>query len=634
MSSRRCRAVAAAAVVAATLLPAAPASRPSGAGAEGPRPAAGTRRTPRCRSSPRTPVPGASPAAGGAGLPARPAPTSADDHEVARMYLTGRAAQRWRPAAETVGARRRRGPPRSRERGGRLGRRAGRPRSPGIDAEGDATGGLAGEPPSLTRTFRMEREDGEWRIAALDDGLVLCPARRRPDLPPGLALLPVAVAQLARARHASCVPELPGLTDEGRVPAAARADGRRCAARCSRPSRRAPSSRCSRSRCGTASRRCRWTTRCSTADAGRRASRCPRSSSGRSSSCPEIDRVRITRGRRRPASCRVAPQDQAATPGSTYDPDGFSGSPSALRRARRPGGGGSSRAASQPWPGRRATGDVPVARRRPSRSTRSRAGGRDGRRHRAARRAGWPPTGPSPRSCTRRRPEPARRGTRRATLWVVDRSTGRLLLLPGGAAPAGRRWTSPAARRPARPQVARRRATAPGSRWSAAGGRARPPARSAPSTGVEPRRRRAGTPRVADPGGARDPPAAARRPRRRVGRRDHAGGARQPRRRAGGAVPDRPRTATTWRPWSREAGPRRRSRRHRCRRAGPLIGGTADGRAAAVHLGARLGRPRRGDATRPTRADRPPSTAPSGRPQSGAAYAGQAPRSGRDAAPA
>src|SRR5688572_14653601 len=91
------------------------------------------------------------------------------DHEVARMYLTSRAAQRWRPAAETVvhdgGA-----PPAV--RAGTDGTVAAQVTEVArIDAEG--TYRRTAGSPDLTRTYRMEREDGEWRIAGLDDGLVL-----------------------------------------------------------------------------------------------------------------------------------------------------------------------------------------------------------------------------------------------------------------------------------------------------------------------------------------------------------------------------------------------------------------------------------------------------------------------------
>jgi hypothetical protein len=91
------------------------------------------------------------------------------DHQVAREYLTERAAQSWRPAVSTVvhdGA----APPVVEDQGsGSVVARASEVAR--IDAEGTfrRTAGT----PDITRSFRLERQDGEWRIAELDDGLML-----------------------------------------------------------------------------------------------------------------------------------------------------------------------------------------------------------------------------------------------------------------------------------------------------------------------------------------------------------------------------------------------------------------------------------------------------------------------------
>src|SRR3990170_229925 len=92
------------------------------------------------------------------------------DHEVARSYLTPSARQEWRPTAVTTVHDGGGVPPTVEDTGdGTVVART--TEVARIDAEGSfrRTAGA----PEVTRSFRMERVDGQWRIGALDDGLLL-----------------------------------------------------------------------------------------------------------------------------------------------------------------------------------------------------------------------------------------------------------------------------------------------------------------------------------------------------------------------------------------------------------------------------------------------------------------------------
>ena len=127
------------------------------------------------------------------------------DHEIAREYLTPSARQRWRPQAGTVVYDDRVTP--SPLAAGTVtveGSEVGR-----IDGEGSFRRTPTGTP--VSRAFGMEQVAGEWRIATLDDGLMLSAADaqetyRQVSLyflaPTGRILVPDLVL----------VPELPGLT--------------------------------------------------------------------------------------------------------------------------------------------------------------------------------------------------------------------------------------------------------------------------------------------------------------------------------------------------------------------------------------------------------------------------------------
>jgi hypothetical protein len=126
------------------------------------------------------------------------------DHEIAREYLTPSARQRWRPQAGTViydgvvpspltdGT--------VTVEGSEVGR---------IDGEGSFRRTPTGTP--VSRGFGMEKVAGEWRIATLEDGLMLSAANAKETYrqvslyflnPSGRILVPDVVL----------VPELPGLT--------------------------------------------------------------------------------------------------------------------------------------------------------------------------------------------------------------------------------------------------------------------------------------------------------------------------------------------------------------------------------------------------------------------------------------
>jgi hypothetical protein len=93
-----------------------------------------------------------------------------NDHAVARLYLAPQARQQWRPNTGTAVYDRSAGAfsvePRE---DGRIVVAAAQVAA--IDGEGHYARAAAGS--RLSRTFGMTRVDGEWRIASLDDGLVL-----------------------------------------------------------------------------------------------------------------------------------------------------------------------------------------------------------------------------------------------------------------------------------------------------------------------------------------------------------------------------------------------------------------------------------------------------------------------------
>ena len=94
-----------------------------------------------------------------------------NDHAVARLYLAPKARQQWKPNTGTSVYDRSEGPFSVEPAGsGQVTLTA--THVAGIDGQGHYTRTAAGSP-RLTRTFEMTQVDGEWRIAALDNGLVL-----------------------------------------------------------------------------------------------------------------------------------------------------------------------------------------------------------------------------------------------------------------------------------------------------------------------------------------------------------------------------------------------------------------------------------------------------------------------------
>lgn len=93
-----------------------------------------------------------------------------NDHAVARLYLAPAARERWRPSTGTAVYDRSEGPFSVEASGaGEVALTATEVAS--IDGQGHYRRTPAGT--RLTRTFPMTRVDGEWRIASLDNGLVL-----------------------------------------------------------------------------------------------------------------------------------------------------------------------------------------------------------------------------------------------------------------------------------------------------------------------------------------------------------------------------------------------------------------------------------------------------------------------------
>ena len=348
-----------------------------------------------------------------------------NDHEVAREYLTDRAAQSWRPGAGTVvhdgGA-----PPVVEDQGdGSVVARA--TEVARIDDEGSyqRTPGL----PEISRGFRVERQDGEWRIAELDDGLLLS------QLDVSQAYRPVSLYFLSPTRNSLVpdtvlVPELAGLPTKvvGRLlrgPTAAL----RGAVLTGFPQGTNLEVQSVPVSDGLAT--VPLTEEALSADQDAREQMSAQIVWTLKQLGSEIERVRITAGGDDLVVAGVA-QDQARNSWLTYDPDGL-GSSASVYAVRDGVVGRIIEGAFQPVVGPAGTGDPPL--RSPAVSldtTEVAAVSPDGRTLRVGRLAAdgdlevvltgddlsppsWDPLG---------------------NLWVVDRSTDRVLLLPGGSGPA------------------------------------------------------------------------------------------------------------------------------------------------------------------------------------------------------
>ena len=348
-----------------------------------------------------------------------------NDHEVAREYLTDRAAQSWRPGAGTVvhdgGA-----PPVVEDQGdGSVVARA--TEVARIDDEGSyqRTPGL----PEISRGFRVERQDGEWRIAELDDGLLLS------QLDVSQAYRPVSLYFLSPTRNSLVpdtvlVPELAGLPTKvvgrllrGPTPALRGAVLTGFPQGTNLEVQSVPVSD------GLAT--VPLTEEALSADQDAREQMSAQIVWTLKQLGSEIERVRITAGGDDLVVAGVA-QDQARNSWLTYDPDGL-GSSASVYAVRDGVVGRIIEGAFQPVVGPAGTGDPPL--RSPAVSldtTEVAAVSPDGRTLRVGRLAAdgdlevvltgddlsppsWDPLG---------------------NLWVVDRSTDRVLLLPGGSGPA------------------------------------------------------------------------------------------------------------------------------------------------------------------------------------------------------
>ena len=347
------------------------------------------------------------------------------DHKVAREYLTGGAAQRWRPAAGTIV------------------HDGGAP--PGVEEGDDGTvvaqvtevaridpeGSFRRTPgsPDLTRTFRLEREDGEWRIAELDDGLVLS------QLDVDQTFRQVSLYFLSPSRNSLVpdtvlVPELPGLTTKvvSRLLRGPTSD-LRGAVLTAFPQGTQLEVQAVPVSDGVAT--VSLDDAVLSADPDAREQMSAQIVWTLKQLGSQINRVRITAGGDDPFVQGV-PQDQDANSWLTYDPDGFGGSPS-LYAVRGSQVGRIIEGTFQPLTGPAGIGDVPV--RTPAVSldtTELAAVSPDGTVLSTGRIAADGTFSPVLAGGDLSQPSWDPLGN----LWVVDRSTGRLLLLPGGAAPA------------------------------------------------------------------------------------------------------------------------------------------------------------------------------------------------------
>ena len=296
-----------------------------------------------------------------------------------------------------------------------------------IDDEGSyqRTPGL----PEISRGFRVERQDGEWRIAELDDGLLLS------QLDVSQAYRPVSLYFLSPTRNSLVpdtvlVPELAGLPTKvvGRLlrgPTAAL----RGAVLTGFPQGTNLEVQSVPVSDGLAT--VPLTEEALSADQDAREQMSAQIVWTLKQLGSEIERVRITAGGDDLVVAGVA-QDQARNSWLTYDPDGL-GSSASVYAVRDGVVGRIIEGAFQPVVGPAGTGDPPL--RSPAVSldtTEVAAVSPDGRTLRVGRLAAdgdlevvltgedlsppsWDPLG---------------------NLWVVDRSTDRVLLLPGGSGPA------------------------------------------------------------------------------------------------------------------------------------------------------------------------------------------------------
>jgi Lipoprotein LpqB beta-propeller domain/Sporulation and spore germination len=159
----------------------------------------------RVRSIGRPPRPGDSQTAVVEGFLA----SSADfrnDHAVARQYLTPTAAQLWRPQQGTVVYEPTASPP-SVVDGNDLSVEYGEKGQ--INADGSFTSVAPGK--TVSRSFHLIKVDGEWRISALADGLLLS-SSDVDDAYHRVALYFVAPSGTTVVPDLVFLPELPGLT--------------------------------------------------------------------------------------------------------------------------------------------------------------------------------------------------------------------------------------------------------------------------------------------------------------------------------------------------------------------------------------------------------------------------------------
>jgi hypothetical protein len=377
------------------------------------------------------PVDGASPAQVVQGFLAAGADFR-NDHEVAREYLTDRASRSWRPGAETVvhdgGA-----PPVVEDQGdGSVVARA--TDVARIDSEGSygRTAGAA----EISRGFRLEQQDGEWRIAELDDGLLLS------QLDVSQAYRQVSLYFLSPTRNSLVpdtvlVPELAGLPTKvvarllrGPSPAL------RGAVLTGFPQGTSLEVQSVPVRDGLAT--VPLTEEALSADQDAREQMSAQIVWTLKQLGSEIERVRITGGGDDLVVAGVA-QDQDRNSWLTYDPDGL-GDSASVYAVRDGVVGRIIEGVFQPVVGPAGTGDPPL--RSPAVSldtTQVAAVSPDGRTLRTGRLAAdgdlevvlmggdlsppsWDPLG---------------------NLWVVDRSTDRVLLLPGGSGPVVQVVTPP-----------------------------------------------------------------------------------------------------------------------------------------------------------------------------------------------
>jgi hypothetical protein len=422
MSSRRLPALVAAAVAAATLSGCA--GIPTSGSVHKGRPLPLERQDAAVQFIAEAPVPGATAVQVVQGF-LRASADFRGDHEVARMYLTSRAAQRWRPAPETL----------VHDGGAPPGVQAGDDGSVAAQvtevARIDADGSYRRTPgsPELTRTFRMEREDGEWRIGGLDDGLVLS------QLDVDQTYRQVSLYFLSPSRNSLVpdvvmLPELPGLTTKvvSRLLRGPTADLRGAVLTAFPQGTQLEVQSVPVSE-GLATVSLDDAVLVADQDAREQMSAQIVWTLKQLGS--QIERVRVTAGGDDRFVQGVA-QDQDLSSWVTYDPDSFSGSPS-VYVVQGPRVGRIIEGRFQPLTGPAGSGDIPV--RTPAVSldtTELAAVSTDGTVLRAGRisadgtfsavltggdlsQPSWDPLG---------------------NLWVVDRSTGQLLLLPDGQAPA------------------------------------------------------------------------------------------------------------------------------------------------------------------------------------------------------